>query len=118
MDFAITPLGRVSGSQEMMILREVLRFGVDFNRPLNHFVRQIIKDDELLVGPILPAELILVGKEAYEGHVRAQDLCSFLLRQVGASHTAFFRSQGTHFRKNIRHLDAFWQCLKMARFLN
>ena len=73
-DFPSTPVGRVSGPQELMILREVLRFGVDFNRPLNHFVQQIMKDDELLVGPMFPAVLLYVGKGAYKGHVRALGL--------------------------------------------
>ena len=33
--------------EKMMILREVLRFGVDFNRPLNHFLQQMKEDDEI-----------------------------------------------------------------------
>ena len=63
-DFASTPLGRVSVHQEMMILHEVLRSGVDFNRPLNHFVQQIIKDGELLASPMLPADRVWAGKVA------------------------------------------------------
>ena len=63
-DFASTPFGRVSVHQEMMILHEVLRSGVDSNRPLNHFVQQIIKDDELRGSPMLPVDLVWVGKVA------------------------------------------------------
>ena len=43
-----SPLGRVSVSQKIMILLGVLRFGVDFNRPLNHFVQQMKEDDDHL----------------------------------------------------------------------
>ena len=40
-------LVRVSMYEKMMILRDVLRFGVDFNRPLNHFLQQMTEDDEI-----------------------------------------------------------------------
>ena len=39
-------LVRVSVQGKMMILREVLRYGVEFNRPLIHSVQQTKGDDE------------------------------------------------------------------------
>ena len=41
-------LVRVSVSQKWTILHEKMRFGVNFNRPLIHFVQQITKDEESL----------------------------------------------------------------------